>query len=569
MRRSELLRASIISQIQIQHPTFAKTCGMRLCMCLVLMGLCIDGMGQKLNVISVSDPYREATLTYMDGEEPLYTGFPSLSLEYENGNIILFDGTTSKTWLYKLDPDLLTIVDSNVIKLQTMGEMQLKKLNESIKAAKAKQSLTFLIDKENTSASVDDLLLKRSLLELRIMKLEQLTEGNMPKDSVPYTKPRDTRKYSTQFGGSELPRSRCKVRASSDEGTTTLRFTIRASYVSPEENKISHFEHRFSDQKGTVSTLSEYQMDVNSKGHLVYLKHNYSRLGFYEGSQLIHCNSRSEILFNKSLTSIADKSSFLIEFENDTLVKIMGIEFGNNLTLCMGEYNVYTNELHIQRMPLHNAEKIGPENNKAIVLRGNALNTIVGYKKSDDGTYIFLTKNEKEEIFNSIGSADLESIARKKQFAITRKGLPWKLRGTSESFYIVKLNDADKIDWINGLSVGSIWVNDICQGKNFPILFNTQDNKLTRKFKVGHRILSDNIGVPLMALVTPEGVRYVEPSFDLLKNECLILTKSCQLDDGEYVGFGAKITSLTYNGAVDVQYKIGVTWHVVRFEVQE
>lgn len=542
---------------------------MRLSMCLVLVGLCIEGMGQKLNVISVSKPFKESTLTYVNGDNPLYTGFPSLSLEYENGNIILLDGTTNKTWIYKLDPDLLTIVDSNVIKLQKMSKTQLRRLNENIKAPRIDESLAVLIKKENTITSVDDSLLKKSLLQLRVMELERLVKENTSKDSILYTKPRDTGKYPVQFGGSTLPRSLCKVRASSDESTKTLRFTIRASYISPDGNKISHFKHRFSDQKGTVSTLSEYQMDVNSIGHLVYLKHHYSHLGFYEGSQLIHCNSLGEILFRKPLISIADKSSFLIEFENDTLVKIMGIEFGNSLTLCMSEYNVYTNELHIQRMALHNAKKIGPENNKAIVLRGNDLNTIVGYKKSDDGTYIFLTKNEKDEIFNSIGSADLESITRKKQFAITQKDLPWKLRGASESFYIVKLNEADQIDWINGLSVGSIWVNDICQGKNFPILFNTQDNKLTRKIKVGHRILSDNIGVPLMALVTPDGVKYVEPSFDLLKNECLILTKSCQLDDGEYVSLGAKITSLTYNGAVDVQYKIGVTWHVVRFEVQE
>lgn len=552
----------------------------------MLMVLSLQAFGQKLNVISVSPLSHGADLSYINGEEPLFTGTSNFSLIHQNEQILVVFGSNSNTtdpaknWLYKLDEDLLTTLESNELadgrKLGfDLGIVQTSK-NDTIQenqkdGSSRKSSEEKTLDQSDTPlgqlwAQYKNGQLSSEEFEIELKKATKRLEKDRSLSINTVPKPNAT---SMHFGGSQ----RCYLLANYNEDVTSGDFEIKVIYQLPGDKSPKTYVHTFSDEGSIVSSVSEYQMDVNSKGHLVYLRHYYSSKGSYQSTRLVHCTPEGSIVYNKQLGFFANMNSFLLEFEDDTKVKILGIEDNKHLALCQGTYNTSTNEIVRHRDMLLSAQIASTSGHKTKTLSGNSANTILGYKHGTDGTYIFLSKNapatEPMPYYNTSLALKEMRLKNKELSYITEKDQPWKLRSTSNEFYVVKLDDSQNLEWINGLDFGSIWINDIGDGNNFPILFNTQDKKWTKQLKGVHKAVSEGIGMPMSAIVTSTGLKYVQPSYDLLEDGYLILTKAVQLGNGEYVGFGAKVTSLEYDQLADGFYEIGVSWHVVRFEVSD
>lgn len=551
---------------------------MRLSACCLLMALCLQAAGQKLNVISVSELSFESNLSFINGEERLFTGTSRYSLLHQDEQLLVLFGDPAKYWLYKLDEDLLTILESNELvdgrklgfNLGTSSTVDDTSKREPLDTSRAPIRAQNS-DSSNTPirqlwAQYKNSSLSPEEFEEKLDKYHKRQEKDGSLSLHVHTKPEE---MPMHFGGSH----RCYLLANYNEEITSGDFEIKVIYQLPEDKEPKTYSHEFSDKNASVSSVSEYQMDVNSMGHLVYLRHYYSEKGSYQSTHLVHCTPSGGILHDEQLGFVADKNSFLLEFEHDNTVKIIGTESNKQLVLCRATYNIKTHDIVRRRDPLSAAQIVGPSTSKTVKLKGSSANNILGYKACTDGTYIFLSKNAPATVampyFNSSDALKRMRLENKALSYLLEKNDPWRLRSISNAFYVVKLNHQGDIDWVNGLGFESLWVNDIGDGNDFPIVFNTQDKKWTKQLKGIHNTISQGIGMPMAAMVTSKGIRYVQPTFDLLADGCLILTKTTQLDNGEYVGFGAKVKSLEYDKLADGYYKINVTWHVVRFEVRQ
>lgn len=540
-------------------------------MCLVLVGLCIEGMGQKLNVISVSKTYRVARLTYFQGDKYLYADTPNLTLTSYQGKLLLLDPKEYPAeldhWMYQLDPDILSHIDSNYTPTVFNEEY-----NDS--------TLFFDLERDikinNVELNIENKGLEKSLDSLRsisVVEAHKDVKTISPPTAPTYTGSAGVPPHSIEYGGSGPETPKSTLYATYDEKVTRGRYSIKVEYVQSKNEIPTSYFHTFRDAPRHISGLSEYQMDVNSYGELVYLRHFYSHNGQYLKSQLTHITPYGNIVYDEYLGFIANKNSFLVKFDNDSILTIMGAEKYAGLVFCRGTYNTRTHEVTRERIPLSHCQLVGIDKTKLSRLNKDLPNHIMGYRTDHNGTYVFLTKNDEKKIphdYNYWGTSFKVMVNENRRLSyLTKKRQMSKLGSITESFYIIKLDTTNSVDWINRLNFSSICISNIATGENFPILFNTQDPKWANHMKNTPRRIWQGVGMPMTAMVTPEGVKYVETSYDLMRNGFLILTKSHQLDNGEYVGFGAKLRYLRYDVNADGLYNMGVTWHVVRFEVSE
>lgn len=544
------------------------------------MVLSLQSFGQKLNVISISPPIGRGSLMYPidPNSKDLYNKSIqlfvddtfALVIDQERNANLQFDMVHLYKWQVALDLYLLKIAAINplntprIFTSDSTSQNDLfrfpridlleknYKLGDSLELTDIPSSLRPKTSKNpllgNVSLDMDvaePQALEEPILPSQIDSFEEENElmSNLPLIDLGYTGVQKQEKICLNQGGCQTPTKNIKIYKDAKMHNVTVLL------------KNNKYSFRFQDNVGQRSSLSEFQADINSSGQLVFVRRLFDLSGNFISSEIVHINSGGEKVNQISSKYDLDRETVLVDFENDSIALIQGLINDKENLIYFGRYNVETKELKWSADKLPKAQVIGPNISIERNITHKMIDNILGYRPCYNGYYLLFGVDHR------VGSIPYLVNRKDKDFlkliSTQKKIDDERLTSRKQGIYIVKIGPNGKPEWVNGLTFREAIIGGFGVGNDFPI------------FLTDHK-RSDFAGVPYISMITTNGVKYLEPAYELIQEGYGMLTGIVHLEGSEYLGIATTFPYVHkyYNGFF-YSSSLSFSYSVIRFEVYD